>query len=150
MSAWSRPTLAGFLAFVRNIMAVPTEALPDASPSLQWAFDQAIETVNLQIRQASPPMYVRAVYNLAGDVLVNIAPDQAGQKYFTILRQNLGLTAFVPGVIQSSADSSTSESLMVPDALKNMTLADLQNLKTPWGREYLGIAQSVGSIWGLT
>jgi hypothetical protein len=40
--------------------------------------------------------------------------------------------------------------LLNPEAMKTFTLANLQNLKTPWGREYLAIAQRAGTTWGLT
>ncbi len=41
--------------------------------------------------------------------------------------------------------------MVVQEAAKNFTLANLQNLKTPWGRTYLGFAQAYGpSIIGLS
>ena len=37
------------------------------------------------------------------------------------------------------------------ESMKGLTLANLQNLKTPWGRMYLSIAQLAGpTIWGLS
>jgi hypothetical protein len=56
----------------------------------------------------------------------------------------------VAGVIGSSADETTSESLVVPEAMKNLTLQNLQNLKTPYGRQYLYFAQAFGTNWGLS
>jgi hypothetical protein len=53
-------------------------------------------------------------------------------------------------VVSSSADVSTSESLLVPDAAKGFQFADLQYLKTPYGRAYLGYAQRYGQLWGIT
>jgi hypothetical protein len=35
--------------------------------------------------------------------------------------------------------------------MQRLTLAQLQNLKTPYGREYLALAQSYGpNVWGLS
>lgn len=144
------PTQAGFLDFVRNVMQISTTVLPDSSPSIATAYSVALEIVNDQLALASSTMYTYAVYNLAGDNLVNYAPDQQGQTYFADLRKTLNLAGFVSGVIQASSDESTSESMVVQDAAKEFTLADLQNLKTPWGRTYLGIAQRYGTVWGLT
>jgi len=40
--------------------------------------------------------------------------------------------------------------MYIPDAIKGMTLMDLQLAKSPWGRKYLMIAGQWGSIWGIT
>jgi len=54
-------------------------------------------------------------------------------------------------VISSTSDESSSSSYMNPEQLKMLTLANLQNLRTPYGRAYLGIVQSYGrNIWGIT
>ena len=34
--------------------------------------------------------------------------------------------------------------------MKDFTLANLQNLKTPYGRQYLAWAQAYGPLWGLS
>ena len=62
----------------------------------------------------------------------------------------MAINSFVAGVIESSADESTSQSMKVPDQFEGLTIADLQNLKTPWGRTYLGIAQSIRTDWGIS
>jgi hypothetical protein len=145
-----RPTLAGFLVFVRDQMGIPVSALPDGSQALVWAYEVSLDTVSLKILHASPRLYLVAVYNLAGDTLMNIAPDVTGSTFFSSYRAEKKLGNFVPGLIQSSSDEGTSESLMIPEALKNLTLSDLQNLKTPWGQAYLAIAQRAGTLWGLS
>lgn len=98
-------------------------------------------------------IYTLAVYNLAGDNVINYAPDIAAppnNTYFADLRKSFDTNGFVSGVIQSASDESTSESMVVQEAAKNFTLANLQNLKTPWGRTYLAFAQSYGpSIIGF-
>lgn len=155
----TRPSLAGFIAFVRQQMGVSTAVLPDASMYLPWSYYQALSLVNRQIR-IIPIQYLVAVYNLGGATLLNIAQDipdatpVAGSKppqaFFAYTRTRLNLNSFVTGIISSTSDEGTSESLVVPDQLKTLTIADLQLAKTPWGQTYLGIAQSVGSDWGIT
>jgi hypothetical protein len=106
-------------------------------------------------------MYALAVYNLGGDTLINYAQDvqppvpyeTPGNNdelpFFAYQRQKYKVSDFTPGVVQAASDEGTSTSLVVQKAAENFTLANLQNLKTPWGRAYLAIAQSVGSLWGL-
>lgn len=132
-------------------MGVPTSALPDNSLVLVYAYDVAIAIVNDSL-ECVPPIYKLAVYNLGGDNLVNWAPDQPGSTYWADLRGKEGynIGAFAPGVVQATSDESTSTSLLNPEFMKTFTLANLQNLKTPWGRQYLAFAQSYGTLWGLT
>lgn len=166
------PTLTDFLAWVRAVMGIPVIYLPDAAPALSYAFWTAMAIVNPAFQcigspaPGSPPnlIYTQMVYNLAGDRLLNWAPDvqppptppfkigEDGQPigYFQYLRQDMNINGFVPGVITASADESTSESLQVVDGLKTLTVGQLQNLKTPWGRTYIGYAQDYGTLWGLT
>jgi hypothetical protein len=144
------PTLADFQLFIRNIMGVPTSALPDTSPVITDAFNYALEIVLPVIQTVSPTLYNQAVYNLGGDYLLNWAPDQTGSSYFANLRKTMNLNSFTAGVIQASADSSTSESKLTPEFMKELTLANLQQLKTPYGRWYIQIAQAYGTNWGLT
>src|ERR1700743_166794 len=101
---YPRPTLTGFTTFVRNEMGIPTSVLPDGSVWIQWAFNQAVSLVNHQIRVV-PLQYLLAVYNLAGDTLVNIAQDEPdapavpGSKpplpFFAWTRRRLNLNSFV-------------------------------------------------------
>lgn len=164
MSYVGTPNQADFLAsFVRGVMGIGTDVLPDSSQVIPIAYGVAIQTVNLQLTQVgvpsgpfdSPPgsvpsIYALAVYNLAGDNLINYAMDVPPSTYFADLRTLWNINAFVPGVVQSAADVSTSTTLVVQKAAENFTLSDLQNLKTPYGRRYLSIAQKVGTNWGLT
>ena len=143
-------------------MGIPPGALPDNSVWLTYAYDAAYATVNTQLSTVPGPFYMLAVYNLGGDNLVNWAQDDVqppypfptnnptGLLYFAYLRDQFKINAFVPGVINSSSDEGTSQSMDTLDAYKNFTLSNLQNLKTPWGRTYLGFAQRVGTLWGLT
>lgn len=82
-------------------------------------------------------------------VLLSGAAAQA--LYFACARRAFRLSSFVPGVVGSTSDLSTSVGLDNPDFFRNLTLDQLQLLKTPWGRNYLAIAQKYGpGVWGLT
>ena len=149
------PDFDDYITWVREIMGVPEDVLPDDSPYLQMSYDIAYEIVNRYLYIASPGIFTICVYNLAGDFLVNITQDDPtlpppDNTYWTNLRQTLGTNNFTPGLINAANDEDTSAALITPLGLQNLTIADLQNLKTPWGRVYLGLAQSVGSMWGIT
>lgn len=151
------PTQSGFLAFVRNQMQINSTVLPDNSDSIATAFQVAMELANQAINAVSPVIYTVMVYNLAGANLINFAIDvqppviyQDGLTYFEFLRKQFGLTSFVGGTVASTSDEGTSESLNVPRNLENLTTADLQLLKTPWGRVYLQYAEQYGTIWGIS
>lgn len=167
MAGVNSPTVAGFLVFIRNVMAINTTVLPDSSPYIGWAFAAAMQIVNpnLGLGIAPPPLpapyapawtiYQQAVYNLGGDTLINIAQDQTGLTYFAKLRGPIsdggfGCGDFMAGVVESTSDVSTATSLAIGEGLKNLMLSDLANLKTPWGRAYLSLAMSYGNLWGVT
>lgn len=143
-------TRDGFLAFIRDIMGIDSIVLPDNSPYIDLSLDLAKEIVNPVINEVSTLIFDQATYNLAGDTLINIAQDQTGQTYFADVRKTWNINGFVAGVVQSAGDESTNESLSVPDFVKGLTLSDLQNLKTPYGRQYLAYAMRWGTNWGLS
>lgn len=162
--------------FVRSIMDINTTILPDNSVSLMFSYQLALLFVNKALLTVpgpsalfypNPPLselrlYAVAVYNLAGDRLINIgqdlpeAPTVAGSKdpalpFFANARRDFNINGFVSGAITSSSDNGTSASFDVPDWAKKLTVSQLSNLQTPWGRMYLGIAQSYGpTIVGLS
>lgn len=153
------PTQADFLAsFVRGVMAVPTTALPDNSTAVTYAFNVAMALVNPNIQAMDTFIYQTAVYNLAGDILINWAPDvpqtppivAPNLGYFANLRQQFKIITFIGGIISSAGDEGTSESIEVTETLKSLTVGQLQNLKTPYGRQYIALAQSVGTDWGIS
>jgi hypothetical protein len=155
------PTVAGFLTFVRGVMGVPTAALADDAPVITYAMNASLATVYVRIACLPAGIhgywtpYEMAVYNLAGDFLINYAPDNPSADppndvYFSTLRTQFGCLSFVAGVISATFDQGTGETQTVPDWTKGLTLSDLQRLKTPYGRRYLEIAQSSGPMWGLT
>jgi uncharacterized protein YciU (UPF0263 family) len=155
MKSETTPTLVGYLRWIRNIMDVPIEVLPNNSPYIEMSYDISLEIVNMYLDIASPILYTQAVYNLGGDYLVNMAQDNPDlpppdNTYWADLRKAFGSNSFVPGLINATNDEDTSAALLTPLGLQNLTIMDLQTLKTPWGRVYMGIAQSVGSMWGIS
>ena len=161
MSVRSAPTLAGFQWFIASIMAIDPLYLPPDSPVIGFALASALAIVNPALRGVPcgpvtpgvPPIsiYMQAVYNLAGSNVINFAQDQSGRDYFVETRRKLGIAPFQPGIVASTGDQATSVSLLNPEFMKNLTLANLQQLKDPYGRAYLQIAQAYGpTIVGLS
>lgn len=156
-----QPTEAGFLNWVRTVMGVPIQWLPDDSLSITYAYDTAIAIVNPAFRSVPGPIYLQMVYNLAGHLLVTWAPDVAappyfievdgvGYGFFQYLRKQNNMLGFTTGIVSASSDEGTSVSLVVPKQAENLTLSQLQLTTTPWGRTYLGYAQDYGTNWGLS
>lgn len=118
---------------------------------ITYAYNVASDLVNCVLQQASSTIYMLALYNLGGSLILNFAQDVNGQNYFECQRQLLKLDVFIPGVVQSTADSSTSAGFLDPEFMKYLTFDDLQRLKDRWGRQYLAFAQMYGpSIWGVS
>ena len=161
-SAGNIPTLAGFQAFITNNMQIPTSVLPADSVYIGYAYDVAIELVSHQLRRVSPLSYMLAVYNLAANNLITYAEDlpdapayeipanTEGLPFFAYQRKKFGISAFVAGVIGSSGDNGTNQSIDVVESMKTLTLLDLNALNTPWGRTYLMFAGQIGSLWGAS
>lgn len=141
---------ADFLAFVRSPVKIPALILPDDDPAIEFAYDMSVDTVGLALLRVSPGMYKRAVYNLGVDILINVAQDQDGRNEFKKKREEYKISGFVPGVISSTSNAGTAESLLNPEMFKTFLMSDLQNLKTPWGRAYLSIAVNAGTAWGIS
>jgi len=71
--------------------------------------------------------------------------------FFTNLRASLNILSYTAGPVSSSADQGTSQSLVVPEWLKNASLTTLQNLGTTWGRAWIAYCQQWGpSVTGLS
>lgn len=151
------PTLAGFEAFIRTQMKINTAVLPADADATSTAYQISVELTNLLVELVSPVIYTVMVYNLAGHVLIETAPDVDPEviykddlPYFAYFRKFFGLTSFVAGVIQSTSDEGTSQSMSIPQMMENLTIADLQYLKTPWGRIYAQYAAMYGNIVGVS
>lgn len=67
-----------------------------------------------------------------------------GYSFFADLRAKFNILSLVAGPIQTSADQGTSQTRVVPDFFKTVTLGDLDLMKTPWGQRYLAYAQKAG------
>lgn len=154
-------SIAGFTSFIRNNMGIDSTILPDNDPVIPMALQIAVDIVNPALNDAVPDIYVLAVYNLGGDNIINFAADQPNAPvipgsdppapFFRNSRNVYNCLKFIPGVVQSASDEGTSTGYLVQDAAEQFTLANIQQLKTPWGRQYLAFAQSYGpAAWGLS
>lgn len=146
----SAPTLAGYTDFLRNVAKINPTVLPGNTPVIEMSYCIALEIVNLSLALMGCRIYALAVYNLATSNLLSYAPDQSGSTYFEDIRKKWNLNDFITGVVESTSDNGSSESMVVQDAAKTFTLSNLQNLKDPYGRAYLAFAQDYGTLWGLT
>lgn len=140
------PNLADYQTFLTG-QGFSAAVLPTTSPWIQWSFNRAISVVVSVCEQYDgAPEYTIAVYNLATHHLVLMAQDQPGLTFFSDLRARLNTSGFIAGVIAASSDQGTSSTMLVPDAFKGFRIADLEYLKTIWGRAYLGYAQKAGPV----
>lgn len=169
------PNLADYLGFLRGVVGLPASYLGLANNNVidaatgavidsafaqvtsnplisqfQLSLNIALDIVNDQLNFASPDIYTLAVYNLAADRLINFGMDPQGQTVFADARKSYNVFNSQLGIVVSASDNGTSSAWEVPDFIKNMTLQNLQMLKTPWGRTYLGFAEAVGTNWGLS
>lgn len=136
--------------------------LPTSAPIIGYAYNVALGITNPFLARAGCApggqwsIYALAVYNLGGSNIVNFAQDQPGRTYFADLRKTLDITggkgfgSFAPGVVSSTADQGTATTLLNPEFMKTLTLANLQAIKDPWGRQYLQFSQAFGPLWGIT
>lgn len=150
MTTIAPPTLAGFIAFGRDVMGITTIVLPSENEGWLFAYGAAIDWVPDQLESASPNLYAICVYNFAGSILLQWQQDVSGQTFFADTRAAFNINSFVAGVITTASDNSTSESLAVGKGLQNLQIGDLQRIKDPYGRQALAIMQSLGTLWGLT
>lgn len=153
------PNLTDFVAMLQNEMAVDVTTLngPVNQIVIARSFDMAQHYVLREIALLDLGLYARALYCFAADRFLNFAvpvvgapTNEAGVDCITQARRAYSLGSFTAGVINSASDNGTAGSITVPEGLKNLSLIDLQALKTPWGREYLGLASSFGPLWGMS
>lgn len=149
MAISNPPTLAGFIAWTRAVMGIPTTVMADDNAGYDIAFTVAKDLVPYDLNSI-PDIYTLTVYNLGGSLLIQFQQDPVGQTFFADARKSWGVNSFVAGVIEHAADSTTSESMAIGQGLKNLTIWDLQRLKDPYGRVALGYMMMVGTLWGLT
>ena len=145
--------LQGFADFLTNNVQVPANALavPVANDyNVIAAFQVAKCTVDPLINRVSPIYYTMAMYNFATDWLINNAPDQPCVVYWEKLREKWKLNGPISGVVESTSDETTSTTLRVPEVFNNLSPFDLQLMRTPYGRAYMGIASKFADIWGVS
>lgn len=145
----SPPTVFSYTVWLRSL-GFNTVVLPDGDPGIALTLAVAISICSTQLGAIDGDIYSLAVLNLATDRLINWQQDQTGQTFFKDLRADYKINTFVAGVVSAASDEATSTTLATPESLKHLTLMDLNNLQTPYGRTYLQFAQSLGSLWGLT
>lgn len=155
------PTLAGFQNWVYSAQGIPATVLPNGSIWFSYAFDTSLATVNLQLAPVPGPLYLQAVYNLGGHFILNWAQDPVPPvpypynnpeqlAYLVFLRQQWNVLGFTPGIVQEASDQGTAAALTLPAQYKEFTIANVGQTKDPWGRRYLEIASSVGTLWGIS
>ncbi len=142
------PNLTDFLTFAQA-QGVPSGDVPTAGDNVfqpQWALDDALDRVIGQNMLASEATmrYVLAVYNLALHIWITQGDDLTGETFFTDTRTAMNLLSFLGGVILASGDGPTSQTIAVPEQLKGISIDDLELIKTPWGRRYMGYKQMYG------
>jgi len=144
------PTLADYQSFIQCVVGIGPQYLCPNSDVVTMTYNIALDMVNLDIANISSIIYDQCVYNLAADHLINFAQDNYGQTFFSDLRSTLKINSFAPGLISESHDEITGQTLLNPEVMKNLSLANLQNLKTPYGRTYLQYAATYGTLWGVS
>ena len=145
----TKPTLSGFTAYCRA-NGFTSAAIPDGDPGFDIDFAIALAWVPCVLNSVSCALYTYTVYQWGASVMINRQQDQVGSTFFADLRSKFLIDNFVPGVISSASDQGTAESLTVGTALSNMSVADLQRTKDPFGREALATMMAAGGFWGLS
>lgn len=145
------PTFTGFLNFIRNSVGVPVEAIADDNETLQCVYAAALEWVPTGLGlECLPVIYRNCVYNLGASFLLHFADDTPPSTYFADLRKKLELGKLSSGLMSAAADQGTSGSVVISDAMSNLTLADLMMMQDPYGKLALAVLMEMGSHWGMT
>lgn len=138
-----------YLQFLRGSVGVPVDALPDDSVFITLSYEIGIALTPCGFACASSTLYELMVYSCASSFLLNNTPDQPAQTYFSDLREKYGLLDSFNGIITAAGDQGTNAAAVVPDWVKRATLQELQWMKDPFGRQFLGFLQMAGSNWAL-
>ncbi|MGN5574426.1 hypothetical protein [Enterobacter sp. Lyrl_3] len=146
-----RPTLDGYIRFVRGVMGVPDTAISDDDPTLECCFQSALELIPKQLGlECLPIIYTNTVYNAGGSLLLRYAIDTPPSTYFVDQRKKMELNDPVYGLVNSAADQGTSGALSISDAMSNLTLADLMLMQDLYGRQVIAVLMELGPLWGYT
>lgn len=147
----STPNLADYTTWLYTQAGIPEEVLPADSVWIPITFDMAKHQINWELSYAAGNLFPLVFYNLAGDRLINFAQDIAGQEFFAGQRAKYRIHEPAVGVVSSGGDGGTSMGLVNPEQLKQMTWTELQMLKTPFGRYYMGYAMASGpTLFGMS
>ena len=146
------PNVLDLSTVLNTEVGIPNTILTTIGTQLTAALAYAMHWTYRRLALIDNAIYLRAVYCLAVDRLLLFGRDPANKSstVFADLRKSMSLESFQPGVIASSGDDGTTQSFEVAESLRLLTMPDLQNMKTRWGREYLGYAQQAAPIWGLS
>lgn len=144
------PNITDFITTMTTELGVSPSLVNENTPWANAALAFSVHWVYKGLAKADNAIYLRAVYCLALDRAILIAQDTPPDNTFSALRDKFKIYAFRPGVIAESHDESTGQSFNTPTSLNSLSIADLNNMKTPWGIEYLGYAQQASPIWGMS
>jgi len=144
------PNTTDLYTFLTTVAGITTTALPSTSAYIAWALSYSEEQTLLVLRAIGQDYYCFAVYLLATSFLINWCPDQPGQTFFVDLRKSWNISGFVGGIVSSTADQGTSESMDMPDFIKGLTIGQMGMIKDPFGRQFLAMMADNGPIWGIS
>lgn len=147
---------SGFVEFIRNItvksgdrvITIDTIDIPDDDSVIDSCYAIASEICYDFASLGFDTLYEMAFYNLAFESLVGLSNSEPIEAIRCIYQYN----SLATGLVASASDVSTSTSLTIPAHLSEMSLLELGYLKTPWGRQYLKIAQQFRTLsaWGVS
>lgn len=129
-------TRQSFLSFIRS-RGITTTMIADDDAAIDEAVTMARATV---LTQLPAPFYELAANNFAADYLLNHSLS-----LFNEFNKAFHLDKPFAGIINNGSDTGTSASWELPEWAQKMNINELQQYKTPFGREYLGIMQRYGS-----
>ena len=147
-----KPTLSGFVVYLRTVVGVPVVAIADDSPWLNGCYCAGLELVNTGMGlDRLPLIYTTTVYNAATSILLNCAPDVPPSTWFKDQRTKFELTKPVNGLVNAASDQGTAGSITISEVMSNLTLADLMMMRDPYGRQAIAVLMEMGpSVWGYT
>ena len=136
------PNLTDFTTYCQD-QGIVAPYTVSTDPTFAAAYDLAID-IGMTCGNMPGTLYTRAVYSLGADRFIRIAQDPSGDTFYTTQRQTYAIFEFRPGVVMASGQGPTSQTLVVPDWYRELSLSNQELLKTPWGRQYMGYAQMYG------
>lgn len=107
----TQPTVVEFLVFVQRVMGIPPSYLPATAPIVTYSFNQALALVNRDLRivphvHGTWSIFSQAVFNLAGALLIEYAPD---------VSYGIGQLSWASGLV--TVTTTTTNSVLVGDAI---------------------------------